>query len=124
MAATSARLYYRAWEGNNKFYCGGRLMMGSDTNQFACTLLLSTAPTALFVWETAFRTVTYDSPFGPHRWFVAAAALVLYTMAMVFLIVAAVLDPAHALRALSRRCCSPVTPKGQEHRVPKEHPRQ
>ncbi len=86
-------MYYREWEGNNKFFCGGRLMMGSDTNQFGCTLLLSTVPTALFVWETAWRTVEYDSPFGPHRWFVAAAALVLYTMAMLFLIAAAVLDP-------------------------------
>eukprot|EP01047_Picozoa_sp_COSAG01_P028732 COSAG01_NODE_1941_length_8843_cov_33.836802_6_plen_210_part_00 len=86
------RLYER-WEGNNRFLCGGRLMLGAQSHQALGTAMLVCTPLlalGLAEWE-------YHDLRG-HEWrlYVAVAA---GACSEVFLFLTATSDPGVALRS-------------------------
>lgn len=61
---------FEEWKGHNKFFCGGRVMMGSDANFFFFTNFLLAAPTVLL-----FALVIPQMPFSIAVFIVAGVLL-------------------------------------------------
>jgi hypothetical protein len=81
---------YEAWRGNNAFWCGGRLMLGSDATFLVVSNVLILAPAAVFL-ALVGPYVPAAHPAG--AWAVELLAGLLTAFSLVFLWRTALLDP-------------------------------
>ena len=51
---------YLFWKGANKFYCGGKIMMGPDNHRFGITFMLINIPMFLFYFFPAVYFLESD----------------------------------------------------------------
>ncbi|CAG7861146.1 unnamed protein product [Brassica rapa] len=94
MASTSKHIpeirLYKAWKGNNRFFCGGRLIFGPDVNSLFLTSFLIGAPALTFcirmlVW------IQKDDPIFNYT--VLTSAFILTLLVFTFLFLASARDP-------------------------------
>ncbi|CAN6874953.1 unnamed protein product [Brassica oleracea] len=94
MASTSKHIpeirLYKAWKGNNRFFCGGRLIFGPDVNSLFLTSFLIGAPALTFcirmlVW------IQKDDPIFNYT--VLTSAFILTLLVFMFLFLTSARDP-------------------------------
>ncbi|CAF1790950.1 unnamed protein product [Brassica napus] len=94
MASTSKHIpeirLYKAWKGNNRFFCGGRLIFGPDVNSLFLTSFLIGAPALTFcirmlVW------IQKDDPI--FNFTVLTSAFILTLLVFMFLFLTSARDP-------------------------------
>jgi hypothetical protein len=86
---------WKIWNGNNKFWCGGKIMTGPDLRNLLSTVLLITIPISLFLAFPAVDLIKwgkYNEPGVSGSWAVIVASI-LYVLSMIFLAGSALRDP-------------------------------
>lgn len=80
---------WRVWQGRNKFYCNGRVIMSHENKYFLVTCFLITSMCAMF-WSFDCRLTLWNLPGG---FMVVVISVVLFLMVMTFLFITSFSDP-------------------------------
>ncbi|CAH8382166.1 unnamed protein product [Eruca vesicaria subsp. sativa] len=94
MASTSKHIpeirLYKAWKGNNRFFCGGRLMFGPDVSSLLLTSFLIGAPALTF----CIRMLVWMQKGDPiFNYTVLTSAFILTLLVFTFLFLTSARDP-------------------------------
>lgn len=81
---------YLFWKGSNKFYCGGKVMMGPDNHRFVITFMLINIPILLFYFFPAVYFI--DSAIGV---WIFPICILLQMSSSFFLIRSAFMNPGY-----------------------------
>ena len=125
---------HEAWRGNNYFFLGGNIMLGSDAKLLIVSNILLILPSLVFLWyvlpefstlltlseqESAYHfrsdvpPATYDDHFSPHAWAAIVYMHVLLTFTLTNLWLTALTDPG-ILPRTPRHTKPAVPPEAQE----------
>ena len=80
---------WRVWQGRNKFYCGGRIIMSHENKYFLVTIFLITSINAMF-WSFDCRLTLWNLPGG---FMVVVVSAILFILVMTFLFITSFSDP-------------------------------
>ncbi|KAG5402811.1 hypothetical protein IGI04_008930 [Brassica rapa subsp. trilocularis] len=93
-ASTSKRIpeirLYKAWKGNNRFFCGGRLIFGPDVSSLFLTSFLIGAPALTFCIRMLFWIRRGDPSFN---YTVLTSGFILTLLDFMFLLLTSARDP-------------------------------
>ncbi|KAI5583573.1 hypothetical protein BDE02_06G023800 [Populus trichocarpa] len=83
---------YQVWKGSNRFFCGGRLILGPDVASIFLTTLLIAAPAIAFCIKVYYKIVDEGSVNA--RWYpVLVVGFILTVLTLVFLFLTSFRDP-------------------------------
>ncbi|XP_028761392.1 probable protein S-acyltransferase 1 [Neltuma alba] len=82
---------YEVWKGNNKFLCGGRLVLGHDASSLFLTSFLIGCPAITFCVRMFFHTIKGGNPLYGYPVLIGGAILTI--LAFTFLFLTSARDP-------------------------------
>ncbi|XP_021852416.1 probable protein S-acyltransferase 3 isoform X1 [Spinacia oleracea] len=92
---------YRVWPGNNRFLCGGRLVLGPDAGSLYLSSFLIGFPAITFCIRMLVRIKEHDPLYG---YGVLTAGVILTFMDLLFLYMTSVRDPGIIQRNYNQVC--------------------
>ncbi|CAN1337528.1 Probable protein S-acyltransferase 4 [Linum perenne] len=93
MATDKPKRLYQVWKGNNRFFCGGRLIFGPDAASTFLTIFLITAPSVAFCAKLYNKIVNEGVQNPAHCYHVLLGGVFLTVLALVFLLLTSSRDP-------------------------------
>ncbi|XP_020580401.1 probable protein S-acyltransferase 1 [Phalaenopsis equestris] len=72
------RRLYQVWKGNNRFFCGGRLIFGPDVGSLMLSVVLIVGPTITFCYQIVMKIQNRD----PHHYVLGMPALIVTIVTM------------------------------------------
>ncbi|KAG9129067.1 hypothetical protein Leryth_016888 [Lithospermum erythrorhizon] len=94
---------YQVWRGNNKFFCGGRLIFGPDVGSLFLSTFLILGPAIAFLIETALfikHQIKHEQAVGP--WYaILAIGIALTILDVIFFFLTSSRDPGIIPRSLT-----------------------
>lgn len=93
MGQTKPKRLYQVWKGNNRFFCGGRLIFGPDVASLFLSTLLIAGPAIAFC-SNIYSKAKNDKTENPDRWYgILIVGSILTFLDLMFLFLTSCRDP-------------------------------
>ncbi|KAI4348549.1 hypothetical protein L6164_009261 [Bauhinia variegata] len=84
---------YQVWRGNNRFFCGGRLVFGPDAASLFLTTFLIAGPAITFCVKIYFKIKDVEIVNGLTWYIVLIVGSILTVLDLIFLVLTSAIDP-------------------------------